>query len=135
MIIQALVNLKPLRRVADRLYITNAALVCVSKRSHKAIFALYFFKKISRRYSFMNIAAIFMNIAAIFMNIAAILRDICAILCVIYFEKNRRDIARYCAILRDIAAILSDVACDFVRYSNFWHLCWGELHNLLTNIS
>ena len=114
--------------MADRLYITNAALVCVSKRYHKAIFALYFFKKISRRYSIMNIAAIFMNIAAI-------LRDICAILCVIYFEKNLGDLARYCAILRDIAAILSDVVCNFARYSNFWRLCGGELHNLLTNIS
>ena len=112
--------------MADRIYITNAALVCVSKRYHKSIFALYFFKKISRRYSIMNIAEIFMNIAAIFMNIAAILRDICAILCVIYFEKNRRDIARYCAILRDIAAILSDIVCDFARYSNFWRVFAGE---------
>ena len=105
--------------MAYRIYITNAALVCVSKRYHKATFALYFFKKISRRYSFMNIAAILMNIAAI-------LRDICAILCVIYFEKNRRDIARYCAILRDIAAILSDIVCDFARYSNFWRVFAGE---------
>ena len=61
-------------------------------------------EKASMRYwaLFMNIAAIFMNIAAIFMNIAAIFIS----------HAILRDIARYCAISRDI----HEYRRDIVRY-------------------
>ena len=83
---------------------------------YRAISRRYFSKYITRNIAaiFMNIAAIFMNNAAMFMNIAAIFKkniaaifmryrgdiaaifmNIAAILRVIYFEKYRRDIARY----------------------------------------
>ena len=108
---------------------------------------------------FMNIAAIFMNIAAILSDIASTLflflwsdlakkrrvahreNAIFALASDIheYHAISRRFFSKY--ITRNIAQYRRDFQeyrrdiHDFARYSNFWRLCGGELHNLLTNIS